>query len=194
MWEAQVDKKDKDVHKIRLFENQDQILYEDVIRYWRENPEFRDFYVSILKDSPFEAFFWENPPLTRSSITQAYEFVLVNSPHLSSVHADPRPFSQQFNSQPDSQNVIKFQNIGGDAELVAPRPIASESYYSHFAIFLRQAPAAQVHELFVVLADTLKDKIGDKPIWVSTSGLGVYWLHLRIDQRPKYYTYQPYKR
>lgn len=30
-------------------------------------------------------------------------------------------------------------------------------------------------------------------IWFSTSGLGVYWLHLRLDRYPKYYTYTPYK-
>jgi len=29
--------------------------------------------------------------------------------------------------------------------------------------------------------------------WLSTSGLGVGWLHVRLDSRPKYYTYEPYK-
>lgn len=33
----------------------------------------------------------------------------------------------------------------------------------------------------------------DYPIWLSTSGLGVYWLHMRLDRRPKYYTYEPFK-
>ncbi len=28
---------------------------------------------------------------------------------------------------------------------------------------------------------------------VSTNGLGVAWLHVRLDTRPKYYTFQPYR-
>lgn len=34
---------------------------------------------------------------------------------------------------------------------------------------------------------------GGGNLWCSTSGLGVYWLHIRLDQYPKYYTYRPYK-
>ncbi len=29
--------------------------------------------------------------------------------------------------------------------------------------------------------------------WLNTEGGGVAWLHVRIDQRPKYYHYAPYK-
>ncbi len=193
MWRAQLDTHDKDVYKVRLFENSDPLRFEDVIYNWHDNHEFRNFYISILKESPFDAFFWEHPPLTESNLRQAYEFVLVNSPQLSSVNPDPKPFSRQFNSQADSQSVIRFENLSGDAELVVPRPITTESIYSHFAIFLRKAPQTQIHHLFVILADAVKNKFGHEPIWISTSGLGVYWLHIRLDKRPKYYTYQPYK-
>ena len=33
----------------------------------------------------------------------------------------------------------------------------------------------------------------EETTWLSTSGLGVYWLHVRLDSYPKYYTYRPYK-
>jgi len=39
----------------------------------------------------------------------------------------------------------------------------------------------------------MQKQISDRPTWLSTAGLGVYWLHLRLDSRPKYYRYQPYK-
>ena len=35
--------------------------------------------------------------------------------------------------------------------------------------------------------------IGDEVKWLSTAGMGVYWLHVRVDSRPKYYRYQGYK-
>ncbi len=35
--------------------------------------------------------------------------------------------------------------------------------------------------------------VGAAPRWLNTSGLGVPWLHVRIDSRPKYITYRPYR-
>ena len=32
------------------------------------------------------------------------------------------------------------------------------------------------------------------PIWLNTAGGGVAWLHIRLDHRPKYYRYLPYKK
>ena len=32
-----------------------------------------------------------------------------------------------------------------------------------------------------------------RPLWLSTNGLGVAWLHARIDARPKYYSHRPYR-
>lgn len=158
-----------------------------------ESYEFRDFYISILKGSSFDAFFWENPPVTKLNIKQAYEFVLVHSSQLSKVSADLKPFLKQFGSNQTSRSVIAFENLGRDAELIVPCPVVAESEYAHFSAFVKNAPKDQAHELFVVLANSLKSKIGKKPLWVSTSGLGVYWLHIRLDMRPKYYSFQPYK-
>jgi len=31
------------------------------------------------------------------------------------------------------------------------------------------------------------------PRWLSTSGLGVSYLHVRIDKRPKYYSFDEYR-
>ncbi len=193
MWKVRSDVIDNNVYKISLFEDKTQLCYEDVIRYWSESYKFRDFYISILKESSFDSFFWENPPLTKSNLKQAYEFVLVNSPQLSNVSADLKPFLAQFKSKKSRQNVIAFENLGKDAELIVPCPIVTESHYAHFATFVRNAPKDQIHELFIVLANSLEIKIGNKPTWVSTSGLGVYWLHVRLDTRPKYYSYQSYK-
>ena len=30
------------------------------------------------------------------------------------------------------------------------------------------------------------------PVWLSTSGEGVAWLHFRLDSDPKYYQYRPF--
>ena len=36
-------------------------------------------------------------------------------------------------------------------------------------------------------------RLGTKPVWLSTAGAGVSWLHVRLDDRPKYYGYAPYR-
>lgn len=193
MWVAKSVALDNHVHKISIVEGESLLGYEDVIHYWEENSEFRDFYFSILQKAPLEAFFWENRPVTKSNIKQAYEFVLVYSPQLSRVHADPSPFEDKFKLQPAGQSVITFENLGRDAELIVPCPIAAQNIYAHFASFIRQAPEDQKHDLFITVANSLKNRVNNHPTWVSTSGLGVYWLHIRLDTRPKYYSYQAYR-
>jgi hypothetical protein len=37
------------------------------------------------------------------------------------------------------------------------------------------------------------EQLGEQPLWLSTAGTGIFWLHVRLDSRPKYYTYQPYR-
>lgn len=193
MWEAKLNAVDSNIYKINLFEDKTQLCCEDVIRHWGENYEFRDFYISILKESSFDAYFWENPPVAKLNLKQVYEFVLVNSPQLSKVSADPKPFVEKFKSKPAGQSVITFENLGKDAELIVPCPVAPENTYGHFASFIRNAPENQKHDLFIALANSLKKRINNKPTWVSTSGLGVYWLHIRLDTIPKYYSYQTYR-
>ena len=36
-------------------------------------------------------------------------------------------------------------------------------------------------------------RVGARPVWLSTAGAGVSWLHVRLDDRPKYYGCGPYR-
>ena len=40
----------------------------------------------------------------------------------------------------------------------------------------------------------LRRRVGVKPVWLSTAGAGVAWVHVRLDDRPKYYGYDAYRR
>ncbi|MFE4105063.1 DUF6940 family protein, partial [Almyronema epifaneia] len=60
----------------------------------------------------------------------------------------------------------------------------------------RSAPTQQVHALWATVgrrASQLLNEQGRQPLWISTSGLGVYWLHVRLDTFPKYYRHLPYQ-
>ena len=190
-WEVKSERlEDGRVTKYQIFEGKNQLTFFNVLQKWALSEAFRNFYNNILADSVYQGFFWETPPQTRSTINQPFEFVLVKSSQLPQIKADQRPFSEHFNTR---DFVISFPNLGGDAHLIVPTPQAADNAYPHFAAFIRNAPEEQKHQLWIMVSNQYLRLLNDAPRWLSTAGLGVYWLHLRIDTRPKYYSFLPYK-
>jgi hypothetical protein len=168
------------------------VPYRDVIRYWRDDEGFRAFFVSLLTGAPFPAFRWETPPVTSSSVARDFEFVLLDAPGLDRA-PDADAFAGQFRAAGKDQLVLAFPNLGGDAVLVVPCPSGPATAYVHLAGFVRHAPEAQVHELWRVVGAAIESRLGARPTWLSTAGMGVSWLHVRLDSAPKYYGFTPYR-
>ena len=120
--------------------------------------------------------------------------VLVDAPGLVSAVPEEGAFREHFSKDADGDGVVTFPNLGGDATLVVPCPVGPPSSYAHLAAFVRNASERQRHALFAALGASVLSHLSDRPLWVSTAGMGVYWLHLRLDSRPKYYRHAPYKR
>jgi hypothetical protein len=153
---------------------------------------FRTHFIESLLLGSSEAFFWEMPPISTSSLDSPFEFVQTNAPTLAGIRANPEPFSNRF-ATGGSSAVLSFENLGGDALLIVPSPVSKENCYGHLASFLRSAPVGQIHLFWKTAADSIRNRISSAPFWLSTAGLGVSWLHLRLDTRPKYFRYEPYK-
>ena len=83
--------------------------------------------------------------MTACTMMRRFEFVLWDSPTLAQ-RADPRAFAQYFVDSGD-RGVVVFPNIGGDAVMVVPTPIAPEECYPHLGAFVRGAPEWQRHAL-----------------------------------------------
>lgn len=177
--------------KVRLFAGKRPSTFADVLAGWQGDETFRAFFLGELRAVATAAFFWEMPPITRATLHRPYEFVVVDSPHLATVVADSRPFAAQLRAT--NEPVVSFRNLGGDAVLVVPRPVGAAVAYAHLAAFLRGAAPAQQAALLQKVAEVVLAEVGERPLWLSTSGLGVYWLHIRLDSRPKYYIYAPYR-
>lgn len=101
--------------------------------------------------------------------------------------------SHQVPDNHTHNGIVLFENLGKDALLAVPAPLTASSSYDHLATFIRSAPEPQKHALFRRLGRTLQSVVSDSPIWVSTAGAGVAWLHVRLDTRPKYYAYTSYR-
>lgn len=138
---------------------------------------------------PFDGYCWECRPVSQAMVSRPFECVFVVSPALVRLPPDPRDFSGHFRVD---ESVATFANLGGDATLVAPAPGPRETDYSHLASFTATAPLAQQDALWRAVGEAMRRGIGLKPVWLSTAGLGVAWLHVRLDSRPKYYRHRAY--
>ena len=76
--------------------------------------------------------------------------------------------------------------------MVAPTPDHSYDGGS-LASFLKTASSERIEALWKLVGREIASKVSSSPIWLSTAGLGVSWLHIRLDSRPKYFRYLPYK-
>ena len=152
---------------------------------------FRNFMTDLLASSEYRAFRWETPALDRARATVPFEFVLIDDPTLDR-KADPTVFASYFAGVAINDAVAVVPNLGRTSELIVPRGIVAPSAYPHFAAFLRSAPETQVDALWRCVADTMLRSLSDTPLWLSTAGAGVAWLHVRVDRVPKYYAHRPY--
>jgi hypothetical protein len=167
------------------------VSYAEVLRRWQIDPEFRSFFVRLLADLPFSAFRWETPPVSSANANRPFEFVLLDSPGLARA-PDVDAFREHFRNEAQD-GVVEFANLGKDAILVVPCPLGPVSAYGHLAAFTREAPEAQQHALWKLVGSAMQRRLGARPVWLSTAGAGVSWLHVRLDDRPKYYGYAPYR-
>lgn len=192
MWETQLSKIDGRTLKGTVSSGSGTLSFREVIDLWCESSGFRSRFTELLKSSPFEGFFWETPPVRAATLDQPFDFVLVDGPPLTRLTPDQSPFSEHFASHGPVQ-VLTFPNLRGDAVLVVPAPTGDEKAYAHLARFLHSAPEGQIDEFWRCVGVAMRERVSEAPVWLSTAGLGVSWLHLRLDSRPKYYRHQPYK-
>ena len=166
------------------------MTFSQVISGWRTDESFVAEWVAQLTEIPFDAYCLETPPLTNRMLSEPFECVFVDSPLLARQEADSQPFQEHFRK---SNGSVAFQSLGKDALLVAPCPVNESTCYTHLAAFLRSAAKEEARQLWRTVAQGLEERLADDaPIWLSTAGLGVSWLHVRMDTRPKYYRHRAY--
>lgn len=161
--------------------------------WWTDlgDPEVAAWAAELLLDVPWEAVFWEHPAQTEAGLGSPAEFVQIPARGLADVRADRGPFDEHFAMA--WGDIVSFDNLRGDAHLIVPAPLVDDDVYVHLLSFLRDAPEDQRAAFFATVGAEVLLHVGRRPLWVSTAGMGVSWLHLRLDQRPKYYRFGEYR-
>jgi len=190
IWDAEIELS-PGVRKVSIIQDGQRLSYAKVIQAWAHEPLFTRYFSAILKASPFDAYFWETPPVTTETLNRTFEFVEVEGSILKQMPTNRQAFSEHFNGT-KNHSVVSFANLGGDAQLVVPCPLSAVSEYPHLAEFLRNAPNQQIEALWQQVGLQAEKIVSDKKLWISTAGTGVAWLHIRFDTFPKYYSYAPY--
>lgn len=171
--------------------------FKDFIELCIHNEDFCDLLTDTINDLKLDAFFWECAPVSYSTLSHPFEFVILPAPALSQRTANAKDFEAKIRKL---NTVVTFPNLGKDATLIVPTtPSTFDEYWymAHMSLFLQHAGEARTRQLWRCAAATLLRHLQltkpDKPLWMSTNGLGVSWLHIRLDKAPKYYMWQPYK-
>lgn len=160
------------------------------------------------------AIFWECVPITKYEFDKkGFEFVVLPAYELNKRIVDIQPFNEYFtNNYKQESTIIAIDNIDKSSRLVIPCPnskiieqintkelnMNDLQHMTHLNIFLKYSQENIKYDLWKKVSEEMLIRINNqsddyKKIWLSTSGLGVSWLHIRLDSYPKYYNYQEYK-
>ena len=95
------------------------LAWREVFAMWRSDAPFCSFFSASLAATPFEAFFWETPPLTVHALALPFECVVVSAPAIARQQADPTHFATQLGAK-GGRDVVVFRNLGADRILLSP--------------------------------------------------------------------------
>ena len=172
----------------------------EVIELWQTSATFRDAFSDSLRAMHARiggAFFFETPPLDNGTKDAAFEFIAAKATELDGKAVNAKPFAEHIEHAGDADAVSSFKNLDGSSELIVPRRPAAggdEDPFAHLALWSMHADPSQMHQLWARVGAAAAASLSDEDtVWISTSGTGVAWLHVRLDKRPKYYTHTPFK-
>jgi hypothetical protein len=132
--------------------------------------------IQCLLNVEYTAYFWE---CDQVNMEKPFRFAIFNSKKLAERKQDNNAFKGVINCK---KNVIAFPSLSKQINLVVPCKRSQSAEYTSLATFSQTAPIKQQVSFWKKVGENIKN--GD---WVSTSGLGVSWLHVRISPRPTYY-------
>ncbi len=190
-FEIKIEEQSENIVRFRLKRGEQYLSFEDVFKLWENNPEFIAFYTDELIKLDYPAFYWEHPAISKEFLPKKYECILQRSQPLEHLPSNENAFKNYLDSK---EQVADFMNLGKNARLVVPTKKTEDEIYNHIGKFIRLANKEQVIEVFKRVGQTVIEELEQqKLIWLNTAGLGVIWLHIRMDTRPKYYKTKKYK-
>jgi hypothetical protein len=133
------------------------------------------------------SYFFECAPIT-SSLDSNFVFVITFSDDLNWIAPNSGQYSEYLKNSKKDSDFVSFPNLGQTGILVIPKDTGRN--YSDLRNFIINGGNFQ--KMFEFIKKEIKkcfDERNFKKIYLSTHGHGVPWLHFRIFQEPKYYSF-----
>ena len=106
---------------------------------------------------------------------------------LKNIKQNYEPFKDAFDLFNKEKHCVAKPNLGKDSVLVVPTLNKNKEYPSLF-LFMETASEEKKKALWKMVAKEAKKMLKKHDqIWINSSNLGVHYLHVRIDTKPKYY-------
>ena len=103
---------------------------------------------------------------------------------------DFTPYIDHLTNLPKSKHSVSFMNLTNNIMLIVPKPVKNKNF-SHINNFTQNASETHKKSLYRNIAINLENVLNDlKPteyVYLSTHGLGVPYLHYRIEITPQYF-------
>lgn len=160
------------------------MLWKDKINDWKNG--ILQTYPSKIK----KRFFYQTSVIN-SNLSNEYKEKFIESNRLQQIEQDFDQFAEHF-IKPKNKYVTSFTNLSGSSVLVVPIPQKTKTNsvrnYTTLKDFIDNAPKKQQKAFWLHVAECVVEllKIVDN-IYINTHGLGVYYLHVRLDTKPKHY-------
>jgi hypothetical protein len=178
-------------------------------------------FIRILKDVPskysnsdisIKSYYFQTPNIC--SLDIPIEFVLIKTYSLHMKKADWSKYSEYMNRKPRNRHSLSFINLSGSVMLTIPFNKKKDIRYGHIKDYITYASKEEIYDIFSEIGIQIEihnearrsiniKKSSDQgqcnnkdfcyPLYLSTHGYGVQWLHFRLEESPLYYNYDSYK-
>lgn len=154
------------------------MLWSEVLANWKNGIPLQ--YPADIKDR----FQW-NTSVLKNNGNVEYKESFKTTKHLAEKQNKDAFIEHIKNSK--NKYVVYFNNLSKDAMLVVPMPIDDKNYVT-LKDFIDNAPEKQQQKFWKAVAKIAKKMMKEYgKVWVSVSGFGVDYTHVRVSILPKYY-------
>lgn len=151
--------------------------------------EWENGLYQIYPDNIKNNFFYET---YKCSYDNKYIDKFIETNKFNNINEDYSSFIEYINTS-DNKYFTSFYNINKTAILLIPMPRKNKSFTT-MKHFIDSSSKIQQKLFWIEASRLIKQMLEENEyIYVSTHGLGVYYFHLRIELKPKYYLTNEFK-
>ncbi len=188
----------KNCSTVKISINDKNITYITFFSLIKNDIPFLNLFVKYFKyiSTKTKEYYLEFKPVKFSDIDNIeFEFCVIETSGFDII-GNPNIF-EQYGVNQDSNDIKVFTNLSNTSVLISPayNRLYPTRTYVHIGNFMRSNNDIQKNNLIKSSFSIYFLQLSQNPnnvLWLSTHGKNVAWLHVRIDQQPKYISYDNY--